>query len=216
MPWEKLQGNAMGKKSEYTNEERTVMVVAENMQEISYVLNYLNDSKLYLYVSPSTFIKTKIPTARYLNYHMHNYFNNVYILKERMTGFLQKIKKSSKDIEIRKSVASFNGRVEKFFEKYGTIRHEHTHRIRYIDRDISRLESFEGAYSSDFWNDKKIIKKVHVSMAYSEVKKAWLEFMKTSNESISRLVSEYFDFIIKMILGENGSIRIILRKLSYE
>jgi len=216
MPWEKLQENAVGKKSEYTNEEKTVMVVAENMQEISYILNYLNDSKLFLYLNPSPFIKTKIPTARYLNYHMHNYFNNVYILKERMTGFLQRIKRSSKDIEIRKSTNSLSRHVEKFFEKYETIRHAHTHRIRYIDTDISILESFEGVYSSDFWNDKKIIKKVHVSMAYSEVKKVWLEFMKESNVAISRLVSEYLDFIIKAILEKNGSIRIILRKFSYE
>jgi hypothetical protein len=53
-------------------------------------------------------------------------------------------------------------------------------------------------------------------MAYSEVKKSWLRFMKTSNISIHGFVSQYFDFITQLILDNNGSFRVLLRKYSYE
>ena len=215
-PFTKLKGNATGNKSQYNDEEKTLLVIAENMREISYIVNYLNDSKLYLYSNPSPFIKTKIPNARYLNYHIHNYLNNVYILKERITSFLRRIKKSSEDIETKRVTDSFCAIIDEYFEKYGKIRNEHTHRVRYIDKDISRLETFEGAYSSSLFKGRKLIKKGHVSMAYSEVKKSWLEFMKTSNISLINFVSQYFDFIMKLILDKNGSLKIHLRKYSYE
>jgi len=142
-PFAKLKGDATGDRSQYSDEEKTLLIIAENMTEISYILNYLNDSKLYIYSNPSPFIKTKIPSARYLNYHMHNYFNNVYILKGRMTAFLQKIKRSTKDIEVKRATDLLINIIDECFEKFGKIRHEHTHRVRYIDKDISRLENFE-------------------------------------------------------------------------
>jgi len=215
-PFTKLKENATGNKSQYSDEEKTLLVIAENMREISYTFNYLNDSRLYLYLNPSSFLKTKIPNARYLNYHMHNYFNNAYILKGRMISFLQRMKKASKDIETKKLVDSFCAIIEKYFEKYKKIRNDHTHIVRYIDHDISTLETFESAYGSSFIDSGKIVKKGHVSMAYSEVKKNWLKFMKTSDIAISNLVSEYFDFIIKLILNKNGSFKILLKKYSYE
>ena len=146
---------------------------------------------------------------------MHNYFNNVYILKERMTSFLKRIKKSSKNSETKRIADSFSAVVDKYFENYGKIRNQHTHRIRYIYKDISRLETFEGYYSSSF-NQPKTVKKSHVSMAYSEVKKAWLRFVETSNKSLIDFVSKYFDFILKLILPENGSFRILMPKYAYE
>ena len=215
-PFTILKGDATGNKSQYSDEEKTLLVIVENMTEISYTLNYLNDSRLYLYLNPSSFLKTKIPNARYLNYHMHNYFNNAYILKERMTSFLQRMKKASKDIETKKLTDSFCAIIEKYFEKYGKIRNEHTHIVRYIDHDISTLETFEGAYGSNLFHSEKLIKKDHVSMAYSKVKKSWLKFMKTSNIAINNLVSKYFDFIIELILNKNGSLKILLKKYSYE
>jgi hypothetical protein len=212
----KLKGNATGNKSQYTDEEKTLLAIAENMREISYIVNYLNDGKLYLYAHPAPFIRTRVPGARYLNYHMHNYFNNVYILKERMTAFVQRIKRSSRDIEIKRGVDNEIANIDQFFRNYGKIRNEHTHRVRYIDNGISVLETFEGAYASKLFNDRKLIKKGHVSMAYSEVKKSWLRFMKTSNISIHGFVSQYFDFITQLILDNNGSFRVLLRKYSYE
>jgi hypothetical protein len=215
-PFMKLKGNATGNKSQYTDEEKTLLVIAENMREISYILGYLNDSKLYLRANPSAFIRTRIPDARYLNYHMHNYFNNVYILKERVTAFLQRIKRSSKDIEKKRAADSEIEIIDEYFRSHGKIRNEHTHRIRYIDNDISTLETLEGAYGSKLFNDRKLVKKGHVLMAYSEVKKSWLRFVKASNISISDFVSQYFDFIIQLILDEHGSLRVLLRKYSYE
>jgi hypothetical protein len=215
-PFAKLKANALGDSIQYSNEEKTLLVIAENMREISYILNYLNDSKLYIYSKPAPFIKNKIPNGRYLNYHMHNYFNNVYILKERMSAFMQRIKRSSKEIETKETASSFYATIEQFFDKYGEIRDKHTHLVRYIDNDIYNLETFESAYSSMLFNSKKIIKKIHISMAYSEVKNTWLDFMKKSNISINNLVSEYLYFITELILNKDGSFKVILKKYSYE
>jgi len=215
-PFAKLKANALGDSIQYSNEEKTLLVIAENMREISYILNYLNDSKLYIYSKPTPFIKSKIPNARYLNYHMHNYVNNVYILKERMSAFMQRIKRSSKEIETKKAASSFYKTIEQFFDKYGQIRDKHTHLVRYIDNDIHNLETFESAYSSMLFNSKKIIKKMHISMAYSEVKNTWLDFMKKSNISINNLVSKYFYFVTELILNKDGSFKVILKKYSYE
>ena len=197
-PFTKLKESALGNERQYSDEEKTLLVIAENMREISYILNYLSDSKLYVYLNPTPFIKSKITNARYLNYHMHNYFNNVYILKERMSAFLQRIKRSSKDAGTKRVAGSYHATIEQYFKPYGKIRDKHTHLVRYIDDDISTLEAFEDAYGSSFFNDNKLIKKNHISMAYSEVKKPWLNFMKISDISINNLVSEYFDFIIRV------------------
>ena len=133
-----------------------------------------------------------------------------------MTSFLQRIKRSSKENDTKKAVSSFYITVEQYFDKYGKIRDKHTHITRYIDNDIYNLETFENAYSSILFNKEKIIKKKHISLAYSEVKKAWLDFMRTSNISINNLVSRYFNFIIDLILEKNGSFKIFLKKHAYE
>lgn len=215
-PFAKLKANALGDSIQYSKEEKTLLVIEENMREISYILNYLNDSKLYIYSMPKPFIKNKIPDARYLNYHMHNYFNNVYILKARMSAFMQRIKRASTEIETKNAASAFYTTIEQFFDKYGKIRDKHTHSVRYIDNDIYNLETFESAYSSPVFNSKKIIKKRHISMAYSEVKNTWLDFMKKSNVAISNLVSKYLHFLNELILNKDGSFKIILKKYSYE
>jgi hypothetical protein len=215
-PFAKLKANALGDGIQYSNEEKTLLVIAENMREISFVLNYLNDSKLYIYSKPSSFIKNKIPNARYLNYHMHNYFNNVYILKERMSSFMQRIKRASTDSETKTAATSLYITIEKFFDKYGKIRDKHTHSVRYIDNDICHLETFESAYGSRLLNSKKIVKKIDISMAYSAVKKTWLEFMKESNTSINNLVLKYLHITTELILNKDGSFKVILKKYSYE
>lgn len=215
-PFAKLQENARGNKSPYSSEEKTLLVLANNINEISFIVGYLNDSKLYLYYTSSPSIKTKVPNARYLNYHMHNYLNNIYILKARMLSFLQRIKRATQDIEIKRDADSVYSLIDEYFSGFGRIRNAHTHRARYIDKDILTLETVENVYRDDFLNIGNLIKKRHISMASSEVKKSWLEFIKSSNISINALVSEYFDFITELILDKNGSIRIILRKYPHE
>ena len=40
-PFTKLKENALGNERQYSDEEKTLLVIAENMREISYILNYL-------------------------------------------------------------------------------------------------------------------------------------------------------------------------------
>ena len=215
-PFMKLKGNAMGNKSQYSDEEKTLLVIAENIHEISFIVNYLNDSTFYVYANSPTFIKTKIPDYRYINYHMHNYFHNVYILKERMTAFLKRVKRASKDIEIKKAADLKLKIIDQYFQNHIKTRNEHTHLVRFIDKDISTLEFFESACGSELLNDRGLIKKEHVKMAFSEAKKSCLRFMKNSNISINDFVGQYFDFITELILDGSGLLKVHLRKYSYE
>ena len=43
-PFDKLQVDATGNRNLYTDEEKTLLVIAENMTEISHIVNYLRDS----------------------------------------------------------------------------------------------------------------------------------------------------------------------------
>jgi len=199
-----------------TKEEKTLRILFENMREISILLSNLRDSKKYVWMNPSKskYSKKNIPMARYLNYHLHSYLNNLYILEERIKSFLKKIKRATNNSQLKDSISKFEINIIEILKETRNIRNNHVHQARYIDEDISRLESFEDYLKTDF--NSIIISKKHISMAYSKVKAEWLKYMKNNNDLIADLISKYFDFITTCIIDEDGSFKILLKKYSYE
>jgi hypothetical protein len=215
-PWSKLIENAKGGKMDYDDDEKTLLVLAENMRAVLGLFEHLSDAKLYIHFKPTPSVQKHIPYSRYLNYHLHGYLNNVYMLSERMTSFLARIKKSAKDERMKKDIDKFTQIVVDNFETLNDIRNRHVHTTRYIDEDICRLEEFEYAYNGSAFIGSKIIQKKHVSMAHSEVKKNWMLFISTSNQLLRALILLYFNFLIDLFINNDKSLKIHLNKYSYE
>ena len=99
------------------------------------------------YIGRFPYGDTIISKTRHLAYHMENYLNEIYILKERLNSYFtiigrlyRKDKRHKKILKITKSLFPF---VHNSLKGIINTRGAHVHKIRFSDEDIDKLSSQE-------------------------------------------------------------------------
>ena len=130
----------------------------QGFREISDSYYCLLDIETYIGRFP--YGNTKISKTRHLAYHMENYLNEVYILKERMNSYFTTIGRIYRNDErhqiILKSIKPLFTFVKNALKRIIDKRGVHVHRTRFIDEALDRLSSQE--FFVDRGEDFRIIR----------------------------------------------------------
>src|SRR3989304_9602804 len=124
--------------------EKSLIKILFGFTEIDASFKVLTDIPFYIKRFPPK--NSNVSKARFLNYHVGNYLNEVYILRERLVTYQkvitrmykhdQRLAEMEKQVEKLEILASvFNGIVD--------TRGKHVHQKRYDDEDFKRLNFFE-------------------------------------------------------------------------
>ena len=164
---------------------------------------------IVIYIRRFPYSKEGITPTTYMRYNLENYLNELYLLKERLIGYINRAIKSyanSKDFKKKKDAASvLKKTVENAFRNYANARGSHIHQHRYDDFDLNRLNLFERLMKGPATDDLTVlIKKLH-KKTVSEVKKKWIAKITEDISAIKNLLDVFFS-VMYSIISSNDSI----------
>lgn len=163
----------------------------------------------------ASFIRTKniilkrLPKKNYYEYHISNYFNELYIIRERLVSFINIIKKVYKternSIQIINELNDLKEQTIIGFKTYCKIRGEHIHGKRFNDNDLSDLNYFELLIKNN--RKLKITIGDLINSQYVVIANKWYRKTVIDRKNLYSFFDLYFNKISQIIL-ENGKIRI--------
>lgn len=178
--------------------------------EIIITFERLQDLETYISYFPKT--KTSLTKINYLRFLIENHLNEIYILKERLVKYFKKIKDFYK-VDCRYTLVKnicqqLINRVEDSFKNIKYYRHSHTHKFRYSDKDIRRLETL--SLHEEYLNELKKILSAHIipnfKTEYRKVRNKWKKIFKKNNEDIKIVLNDCFKEVNKIIFPGDGEI----------
>lgn len=172
------------------------------MGEILNALWAIENIAIYIRVFP--YKRQGISPLSYLQYHIENYLNEIYILKTRLISYLNTLGKAySKTKQGRvtaKKLTPLYSAVATAFKTYTEVRGSHVHVSRFKDEDIDRLStlhllSISGDDFGHLMNDMFL-------SSYRTSRKKWAEKIEKDSTAMHKLLDFYFEELTKMLFQD--------------
>lgn len=178
-------------------EEKYIIDLLTRFSEIDSSLGHLANAPTYLKHFPKVLARAGITERGYINYHIENYIQEVYILKERIKRFLKFVSRKLR----KKGQIQLSGSIDKclkLFEKELTsitqARGHHVHQTRYTDEDLFALTLFD------------LVRETHqdLELGYEllmlTAKSKWLEWIEDNNELMRSMVDALFRAVTPYVI----------------
>lgn len=170
--------------------------------------SYYSLLDIQVYIGRFPYAKARVSKTRYLAYHMENYFNEVYILKERLNAYciaVDRLYKNDQTLKDLKTVMkALSGYVQKSLSGITDVRSRHVHRNRLTDENLDRLSTLE---LINHGPEKIPVMKTLYESLYRDTRTKYGLTIKQNNEEIRKILDVYFDVIYKVVTNENKQIR---------
>ena len=182
----------------YTLQTDMEFIILNGYSEISNSLETLRLIELFLKISPPEV--DGINFSNYLTYHVHNYLQEMYILKERLITYSVKIQRKYNKVLDKEKLdniisllmsiitSSLNG-----ITGNDGVRNTHVHFEKFKDDELNWLSSttFLAGFHDEFT--------IHSKAAYEIAKTKWYKTIKNNNIELNKLIDIYFDTIYSII-----------------
>jgi hypothetical protein len=161
-----------------------------------------------LYLSRFAFAKQGVRASVYIQFHVGNYYNEGYILSERMKVFAKVLQRefrkdpkgpSNLDVQINTVIEA----VQKLFKPLVETRGAHVHQQRYNDAELARLALLELLAEA-----KPDIFLKHLIRSRRLARQNALEFVKTVNKGLAKRLDQFFKLFEGLVFRNDGSLRI--------
>lgn len=197
-----------GPRSVPHNSSPTEYFIANKIfRPISEIFNTVESiENIAIYIRTFPYKRQGISKVSYLKYHVENYLNELYLLKNRLIAHLNLIeksyKKSATSLHVSQKIKPLYDVISKVLEGYVELRGIHVHQYRYSDYDFDRLSFLEllsrGKTEDNF---KQIIKNL-LNDAYSETRKKWIAKINSDVDGIHGLLEFYFEQLISALIAD--------------
>lgn len=182
----------------FSTQEGIEFIIFNGFSEISDSLKTLNLIEKFIKINPPK--ENGINYSNYLTYHVHNYLQEMYILKERLTTYSKKVKRSySKVIDNNILDKAIESLMKIILDALNGItgsdgaRNKHVHAEKFKDEELNWLSST--TFLSDF-HDEFTIKSEH---AYLKAKDKWSTTVENNNQKLNKLIDIFFNTIYALI-----------------
>lgn len=173
-------------------------IIFNGYSEISDSLKTLQLIEKFIKINPPK--EDGINHSNYLTYHVHNYLQEMYILKERLTTYSTKIQRSySKVIDNKILKSTIESLMKIILDALNGItgthgaRNKHVHGEKFKDEELNWLSST--TFLSGF-HDEFRIKSEH---AYIKAKSKWSTTVESNNQELNKLIDIFFNTIYAVI-----------------
>jgi predicted transcriptional regulator with HTH domain len=163
-----------------------------------------NLHNIAVYVRRFPYTNSGVEKGAYLRYHVENYLQELYILKERLKSYLTAIARAYRLDPRGPRLRAIAKAIEKHFHEAfaGTLRARgaHVHQHRYSDMDLERLKGLELVRESaglQSWYEN----------VYRETRRRKLKWIKGTNRSVDQLLDVYFEYLRDQLFDADGNLR---------
>lgn len=186
-----------------TNRDEKLRKILFGFTEIDVSIKVLNDIPFYIKHFPPK--NSNVSKTRFLNYHVGNYFNEMYILRERLVAYQKVITRIYKNdqrlVEMGNQIRHLEFLISGF-DNIVDVRGKHVHQNRYDDNDFTRLTFFENMY--DHVDPRTpMVDRLYKSILREQQKK-WGKTISNNNEAIEETLDIYFEILYHIIFDKNG------------
>jgi hypothetical protein len=198
-----------------SREDEIAAKIFRGFSEIVRSRECLNHVKFYLQLRPPTTNYERGRTkSSYLRYHIEKYFEEMYLLKERLISYLKVICKYYRsDLKTRSRLQRFSESIEKNLRNILDIRGRHVHIQRYSSEELDRLATLEFLiYGGKIKGPFSFLYK---QIEYPQIKKQWTAKITRNNQIVKKLIDIYFDRLFPLVFNERQEI-IIPRGINKE
>jgi hypothetical protein len=171
--------------------------------------DHLTHIRDYIRIYP--YKKYGISNSTYLRYHIGNYFNNIYILRERLKAYLNKIDKAYRNStsynQVQKCIVKLKPMILSNFKTISCIRNNHVHEEHFEDKDIGRLKTLE-LLTRNINNPKTIPNEekafnesfnIFKDQQFREARKKWINILIGNIRSLDEFLENYFENLYNAI-----------------
>jgi hypothetical protein len=174
--------------------------------EIMLSFQTLQDIPIYMRRYPPKL--SPVGKVGYLRYHLENYLNEVYILRERLKTFRESVQRAYRQ-------ETGTGKFRQQFDSLKTvishlntavkIRGFHVHETRFSDPDLEKLERMAVLIIAD----------AHpiVSVLFDEdirrLRKEWIGALTKHNDTIQQMLDFYFGSLSDVVFDAQGRLRVL-------
>jgi hypothetical protein len=146
-----------------------------------------------------------VSRLNYLRYHIEAYFNELYILQDRLGKYPVVLKRAYRSHErsddIDKACDKLKSLVDGVFEGFKKLRGAHVHEERYDDSDLRRLSLLESLSQSDGGIPKEIEKLFHET--FDATCKKWVSVIEENFNAFGDLMDGYFRILGTVLLTDD-------------
>lgn len=162
-----------------------------------------------IYIGRFPYENTKISKIRHLTYHMENYLNELYILKERLNTYFTKIgrlyRKNKDHDQIQNKINLLFTTVMNTIGDVIKTRSSHVHQERFYDSDLERLSSQErlANYNDEnlkFLNDT-------FKIEYQIVRRRFKQTIIDNNKTIKLFLDGCFGVLYTIVCDGEGKLK---------
>jgi hypothetical protein len=194
---------------ELTKRETFIALLFRGFSEIATSYERLRDIEIYIRRFP--YRDTGVSRVRHLQYHVENYLNEVYILKERVRVYLDNINKWYRRSEhyrkVQPELELLRTFISEPLENLVNLRGEHVHARRFSDDQLDRLttlellassaaQNFQSPAEHNFWSS-------FLQEEYKSIRKKWTERIKSNNDATEKLLDAFFELLHRTIFDDD-------------
>ena len=184
--------------------EKSLQKIFSGFYEIDASFQVLNDIPFYIRGFPPS--NSNASKVRFLKYHVGNYLNENYILRERLVTYQKIITRMYKDDrylgEMGKQVKKLEILVSGF-DSVVAMRGKHVHEKRYHDEDFERLDFFETMADKD--DPLLSVLGEFYFLALRNYRKKWLRTISDNNKNLGEILDLYFEILYDVVFDKDGN-----------
>lgn len=157
-----------------------------------------NIHNIAIYIKTFPYRRQGVSRVAYLRYHIESYYEEIYILKERLIAYLTTVtrayRKSGYAKTVEETLAPLFSTVSDTLKAYVDRRGAHVHLTRYYDDDIERLSTLELLSSQQGELAESLAPLYHET--YRQVRRTWHQRIKSDLAALENLIDLYFERVL--------------------
>jgi hypothetical protein len=149
-------------------------------------------------------ISEGLTLSSFLKINIHSYFEEMYILHERIESLYKFYKKSLKEIGDKNTeeLEDMKKLSTKAFKRINRARGSHIHSSRYDDRDLRHLEALDFYIDNDSLGEKNTnMFKLRRELSFRSIRKKWLKNIQNDTTAVEKLLDKLFEIMDGTIKG---------------
>ena len=163
-------------------------------------------SDIEVYISGFPYRNKNITKPRHLRYHIESYFNEIYILKERLNAYLTIVgrcfKGDQRQAAILKETRPIFSVVKSTLKGVVSVRGSHVHQSRFGHKDLDRLELMEQLVS----NGTEELSWLY-NFEYKRIRSEWKKAIKNNNEQAMELLNIYAKILNDVLFSKRNRLK---------
>jgi hypothetical protein len=177
--------------------------------------SYANLNDIEVYIGRFPYRNTSVSKERCLRYHIVNYMNEIYVLRERLSAYLTRIgrlyRQDARHQKVLESTKSTFKIVSDVLSGIVKSRGIHVHKSSYKDEMLERLNllnSFTRYAANDVVFADSIAAELrrYYGLEYRKLGQKWRRIIKKDNKAIRELLNIYFGSLLRVLFDRNGNL----------